>query len=357
MNKWRSFQGISSIAHSGCEQNTAPVTRMDRRRFLQAGCACGVLGLSSAGLALLGSSSSVAANTHEVVRAGHLPAGCISHLLLAAKRGLFQQAGLNPQITQFNGPMENLRALQVGALDVAHNPWTATMAAYAEGSDELRIIGGSGIAGIELVARSGSVTTVEEFLAAADSGLRVGTLRLDTLELVAFGTMAQGGLSYDNYAMTFFGGMPGMGEALINGSVDVCTLAQPYAETVVEEAGGTYIATSNDVWGPDAADCVINSTASIMTDKPELITRYMDVLKESAAQFYADFDSALDDLQPLYNAPREILAVALKRQPPAPIMSAETAQGIKQGVSYLIDLGYFETNIADQVIDLSLTPA
>lgn len=352
------FKNLSNYVARRRHVEASAAFNADRRQFLRAGCACGALTLSSAGMALLASSGTVkAGSTNEVVKAGHLPAGCISHLLLAAQRGLFKEAGLAVDVTQFNGPMENLRALAVGGVDVAHNPWTASMADYAEGNDGLRIIGGSGIAGIELVAREGSVTSVEEFIEAAGQGLRVGTLRLDTLELVAYGTMSKNGLSYADYDMTFFNGMPGMGEALINGNVDVCTLAQPYAETVVKESGGTYIATSNDVWGPDAADCVINAMADFIEDRPEVATRYMEVLKEAGEQFHADFEAALDDLEPLFSASREVLEVALMRQPPAPVMSAETAAGIRQGVEYLIELDYFDSNIADEVIDLSLSPA
>jgi hypothetical protein len=138
------------------------------------------------------------------VRVGHLPAGCVSHLLLAKKRGLFEKAGVHAQITQFNGPAENILALQSGKLDLMHNPWTTTFAAYAAGSNNLQIVGGSGQAGIELVARSGSVKNVNELIKAAGSGLRIGTLHLDTLELVTIGTLAMHGKSYKDYALKFF---------------------------------------------------------------------------------------------------------------------------------------------------------
>ena len=128
----------------------------------------------------------------------------VSHLLLAKKRGMFRDAGLTVELTQFNAPSDNLQALVAGALDVSHNPWTTTMAAFGDGNNDLRIIGGSGASGIELVARKGSVKTVAEFAAAAGKGLRVGTLKLDTLELVGYGTMVQHGRSYKDYEMTFF---------------------------------------------------------------------------------------------------------------------------------------------------------
>jgi len=145
-----------------------------RRRFL---CGCGACGLaiSAAGLAQLGAATRAeAAAGGTILRVGHLPAGCVQHLLLAKARGLFEKAGLNVVLTQFNGPSESLQALVADKLDLIHGPWTTTVAAYAEGTRDLRIIGGSGQAGIELVARKGSVKNVQEFLAAAGKGLRVG---------------------------------------------------------------------------------------------------------------------------------------------------------------------------------------
>ena len=330
-----------------------------RRDFLRAGCSCcsALVMTAAAGTMLAAASKAEAAAGGTTLKVGHLPAGCVSHLLLAKKRGMFAKAGLKVDLVQFNGPADNIRALVAGELHMMHNPWTTTMAAYAEGSKDLRIVGGSGLAGIELVARKGSVANVNEFIAQAGKKLRVGTLRLDTLELVGYGVMSQNGVSYDDYEMTFFPSMVGMGEALINGSVDVCTLAQPYAEMVVKEAGGIYLADSNDVWGPEAPDCVITSTSGFMKENSELATRYMAVLRESAASFYNDFDAALDDLQPLYGAPREILAIALKRQSPDPLLNDAGVSGIHKGVNYLIELGYFNENIADQVLNLDYQPA
>lgn len=289
-----------------------------------------------------------------ILRVGHLPAGCVSHLLLANKRGLFQEAGLNVQLTQFNGPGENLQALVAGAQDVIHNPWTNTVAAYADGTDQLRIISGSGKAGIELVARSGSVASLEDLAAAAGQGLRIGTLQLDTLELVVFGHLKKLGVSYEDFDMTFFPSMVGMGEALIQESVDVCSLAQPYAQSVVAESGGTYLGDSNGAWGPEAADCVISSTSEFADKESNMLAEYLAVLQQSAEILESDYEAAIVDLAPVYGSDPEVLAPALKRQVPQPVMDEAGVQSLRNGVGYLADLGYLQpdqTNLIDEVFD------
>src|SRR5258707_1146341 len=81
------------------------------------------------------------------------------------------------------------------------------------------------------------------------------------------------------------------------------------------------------------------------------------VLVAAAKDFYVDFDAAIKDLQPIYGAPKEILAVGLRRQAPNPMIGDAGAAGIRNGVKYLIDLGYLKTNVAHEVLDLKYQPA
>src|SRR5690606_30703884 len=125
----------------------------------------------------------------------------------------------------------------------------------------------------------------------------------------------------DDYRMTFFPSMIGMGEAIANKALDVCTLAQPYAEYVVAEQGAVYLTDSNSVWGPEAADCVVTTKAYTINKQQEALKTYLKVLQESAQAFTEDYEAVLDDLQPVYGVPRPILSIALKRQFPNPIIS------------------------------------
>lgn len=296
-------------------------------------------------------------NGKTVLKVGHLPAGCVSHLLLANKRGMFKEAGLNVQVTQFNGPNENLQALVGGAQDVAHNPWTNSVAAYAQGTSSLRIICGSGKGGIEFVSANGSVKTLEDLKEKAKSGLRLGTLKLDTLELVVYGHLKKLGVDYFDYKLSYFPSMTGMGEALMQGTVDACSLAQPYAETVVSKANGTYLADSNGAWGPEASDCVINTRADVIDKESNMLADYLAVLRKSAEELEKNYEAALADLAPVYASTPEILKVALKRQAPQPVMDVAGLESLRTGVEFLVDLKYLkpsQANLIDAVFDGSV---
>jgi NitT/TauT family transport system substrate-binding protein len=341
-----------------------PIGSLNRRGFIR-GCCLASMAFIAANCASQrngaseGGTESPAASegSGTVLRVGHLPAGCVSHLLLANQRGMFADAGLNVQLTQFNGPGENLQALVAGSQDVIHNPWTNTVAAYAQGTDSLKIICGSGKSGIELVGRNGSVKNLDELKQASGQGLRIGTLQLDTLELVVYGHLKKLGVDYSGYEMTFFPSMVGMGEALIEESVDVCSLAQPYAETVVSQADGIYLGDSNGAWGPEASDCVINSTDSFISKEPNLLADYLAVLRQSAEDLNANYEEAIAELAPLYGSEESILAPALKRQVSQPIMDEAGVQSLRNGVGFLADLGYLEpdqTNLIDEIFDGSV---
>jgi NitT/TauT family transport system substrate-binding protein len=330
-----------------------PLGSLNRRGFMRRCCQIS-LALLAAGVSWSQLSGRPGHAQGKALRVGHLPAGCVSHLLLANKRGMFKEAGLTVQLTQFNGPGENLAALVAGSQDLIHNPWTNTVAAFAQGTDNLRIISGSGKGGIELVAREGSIKTLEELKAAAGKGLKIGTLRLDTLELVVFGHLKRMGLDYSSFNMTFFPSMVGMGEALIAKSVDVCSLAQPYAETVVSQANGTYVADSNGAWGPEAADCVITSTQEFTQKEPTLVAEYLAVLRKAAAELTSNYEAAIADLVPVYGAEASILSVALSRQVPQPVLDEAGVQSLRNGVGFLADLGYLkpeQTTLIDTVFD------
>lgn len=349
------FQRLLASPSSSATRSRSS-SQASRRQFL-CGCGCGALAITAAGSGLLAAADRAEAATGgPLVRVGHMPAGCVSHLLLAKLRGEFAAAGLRVELTQFNGPSEALQALLADRLELMHAPWTMTAAAYAKGTKELRIVGGSGKGGIELVARKGTVSSVDEFIAAAGKGLRVGTLRLDTLELVGYGTMARHGKSYKDYAMTFFPSMAGMGEAIANGKLDVCTLAQPYAENVVSANGAQYLSDSNAVWGPDAADCVITTKQRTSEKQADALKRYLKVLQSSAASLKADYAKAIDQLQPVYGVARPVLEVALSRQVPNPVISDAGIDGLKRGAEYLKQLGYFTNNPIDSILDLRHQP-
>ena len=120
---------------------------------------------------------------------------------------------------------------------------------------------------------------------------------------------------------------------------------------MVSSANGTYLNDSNQVWGPEASDCVVNVKADYLEKNRGKLETYLHVLDEAAKLRDADFEKALTQLQPIYQVPPAILSEGLKRQTPQPVLDPTAIQGLHKGVGYLIDLGYLKGDVIDSVFD------
>ncbi len=101
---------------------------------------------------------------------------------------------------------------------------------------------------------------------------------------------------------------------------------------------------------------MVTTKVATIDGRSDSIATYLRVLKQSADSFNADFESALNDLEPIYGVPRQVLAVALKRQFPNPIISDKGIQGLHTGVRYLIELDYLKEDNIDELLDLRHQP-
>ena len=80
------------------------------------------------------------------------------------------------------------------------------------------------------------------------------------------------------------------------------------------------------------------------------------MFQESARQRDADYERAIADLAPVYGADRAVLASGLKRQVPQPVLDDRGVKSLRNGVGYLIDLGYLKQDVVGDVFDGSVQP-
>ncbi len=290
------------------------------------------------------------------LNAGHLVGGCMAPLFLADAKGLFAEQDLTVKLSFFGNPGDNLSSLVAGANDVVHNPFSNTFVGKEKGED-LVIVSGSGKAGLELVARAGvGVATLDDLAAKKRTGLKLGTLRVDTLELTVFHLLQAKGLSYDDFQMVFFNDLLAMGQALINKDVDVCTVVQPYAALVVQEAKGSYLGNNETAWGTDAPDCVVTMNRSLIEQKPDVVERYLKAILSANDVMDRDFEGATATLAKgrYFKVEGDALGAGLKRQPPQVRLSASALTALDKGVEDMRALGYVKKVKSTDLVDLSI---
>src|SRR5260221_1249568 len=121
---------------------------MKRRDFLKTSAAV-------ASVAAVGAPFVARTQEPDTVNVGHLVGICMSPLFYAKAREYFREEGLNVQMKFMPNPGDALTALNSGAMDIIHNPFTNSFIAAGQ-SAPVRIIAGSGAGGLVLVAQQGT---------------------------------------------------------------------------------------------------------------------------------------------------------------------------------------------------------
>lgn len=320
---------------------------MKRRDFLKTTAA-------AAGAVALGAPLIARAQTLETVNVGHLVGICMSPLFYAQAAGMFKDEGLNVQMKFMPNPGDALTALNSGAMDVIHNPFTNSFVAAGQGAP-VRIIAGSGAGGLFLIAQKDSgIKSMAELVAAKGKGLKIGTVRFNTFELTLYRALAAAGVSYSDYNIVWFNDTLALAAAYEAKALDLVTHVEPFATRLIDTLGGVPLYSSLDAWGPHGPDCVTNTTAKYLEAKPDVLRRYLKVLLKADAAIKADMPKAVEilDASKFYRVDKATLTAALPRQLPQVDITKGGAKGMEIAVADMAALGYLKQ--VPKIIDSSL---
>jgi len=320
---------------------------MKRRDFLKASAAV-------ASAAAVGAPFVARAQELDTVNVGHLVGICMSPLFYAKAREYFREEGLNVQMKFMPNPGDALTALNSGAMDIIHNPFTNAFIAAGQGAP-VRIIAGSGAGGLFLVAQKETgIKNMADLAAAKGKGLSIGTVRFNTFELTLYRALVKAGVGYSDYNIVWFNDTLALAAAFESKNLDLATHVEPFATRLIDTLGGVAIASSLDAWGPHGPDCVTNTTARYLDSKPEVIKRYLKAILRADAAIKADLPKAVDvlDAAKFYRVNKETLTAALPRQMPQVDITKGGEKGMEIAVTDMVQLGYLKT--PPQIVDTKL---
>ena len=308
---------------------------MKRRQFIKSGAALAGLGLPTL---------SRAQALPEVIQVGHLVGICMSPLFYAHATGLFKAEGLKVELKFMPNPGDALTALTAGQQDIVHIPFTNIIVAANNGAP-VRIIGGSGAGGIFLIAQAATgIKTIADLQKNRGKNLKLGAMRLNTFELMAYRALQNAGLSYGEFQMVWFNDTLSMASAFEAKAVDLVTHVEPFATRLVDKLGGVAIASNLDTWGKDGPDCVTNARIDFLEKYPEAARRYLRALVKADAAIKADREKAVDTLDKgkYYRVDRDTLRAALPRQMPQVNLIGAGEEGMRVAIKDMITLGYIK---------------
>ena len=306
---------------------------MKRRDFLKTSAAV-------ASVAAVGAPFVARTQELDTVNVGHLVGICMSPLFYAKAREYFREEGLNVQMKFMPNPGDALTALNSGAMDIIHNPFTNAFIAAGQGAP-VRIIAGSGAGGLFLVAAKGK-------------GLKIGTVRFNTFELTLYRALVKAGVGYSDYNIVWFNDTLALAAAFESKNLDLATHVEPFATRLIDTLGGVPIASSLDAWGPHGPDCVTNTTARYLDSRPEVVKHYLKAILRADAAIKADLPKAVDvlDAAKFYRVNKETLTAALPRQMPQVDITKGGEKGMEIAVADMVQLGYLKT--PPQIVDTTL---
>ena len=308
----------------------------------------------AAGAAALGAPMVARAQALEVINVGHLVGICMSPLFYAQAQNMFKDEGLKVEMKFMPNPGDALTALNSGAMDIIHNPFTNAFVAAGQGAP-VRIIAGSGAGGLFLVAQKETgIKSMTDLAAQKGKGLKIGTVRFNTFEMTLYRALVKANLQYSDFNIIWFNDTLALAAAFESKALDLATHVEPFATKLIDQLGGVPIASSLDAWGPHGPDCVVNTTASYLEKKPDAIKRYLKTLLKADAAIKADMPKAVDvlDAAKFYRVNKETLAAALPRQMPQVDITKGGDKGMEIAVADMVQLGYLKT--APQIIDTTL---
>jgi NitT/TauT family transport system substrate-binding protein len=312
---------------------------MKRRQFLKSTAA--IAGTAGLGFPEKGFSQAMP----DVIHVGHLVGICMSPLFYAQATGLFAAEGLKVDMKFMPNPGDALTALTGGVLQIVHIPFTNIIVAANNGAP-VRIIGGSGAGGLFLLAQGSSgIKSMADLQKQKGKGLKIGAMRLNTFELMAYRALANAGLKYEDFQMVWFSDTLSMAAAFEAKAVDVVTHVEPFATRLVDKLGGVPIASNLDTWGKDGPDCVTNARVDFIEKYPAAVTKYMKALLKADAAIKADPAKAVDvlDASKFYRVDKDTLRAALPRQRPQVNLIGAGEAGMRTAIADMTTLGYIKS--------------
>ena len=287
------------------------------------------------------------------VKIGHVVGVCMSCMFFAHLQKYFPSEGINSKPVWTPHPSDAITMLDTGELQFVHGPFTAAVQGAGKGA-KIKIIAGSGNHGLWVLAQPKlKIKTIAELKKYRGKGLKVGTQRMNTLELTWYGLISDQGWTYKDFEMKFFFDHFSMMAAFENKQVDVITHVEPYA-TMLEKKGAVRIGDSTQTWGQGSPDCVVSVKEEFLKKYPETVKRYIRAILKADGFIKKDMKKAAEIVYAggFYKVDKESYIAALPRQLPG-VDLRKGVSGMKKAVGHLVKMGYMK-KAPENLVDLSI---
>lgn len=277
-----------------------------RREFLGRGLRFTIaVGLAPA--CLSGAHSAEAAG--PLVKFSHGTGLCNMPLFYAGEKKLFAKYGADAEVV-LTVPGTATIQLASGQVEMAVLPYTSAIAAYTR-SPGFSVVSGSGIQGLQVVAKSG-IKSFQDL-----KGKKIGAQQADTLDIMLYDYMKKHGMTYKDVQMQYIADTFELSNAFIAGQLDAIAIIEPYATKCKTATNGSFLGDGVDIYGRGYPDCVLLGQKKLIDKEPEVVKNVIRAFFDAEYQIETNNDEALKLMVgKYYKTDMASLRSAAKAQPP-----------------------------------------
>ncbi|NDL65144.1 ABC transporter substrate-binding protein [Acerihabitans arboris] len=228
-------------------------------------------------------------------------------LFVAQAHGYFRDQGLTVRVPELNGTASTIALLRSGAAQIGTTGFTQPLRDFYA-ADPLRIIAGSGIGGMAVMAHPDCV-------AAKPATLRWGTFFEDPMEVLLHDVICHYQGAWRHGDIRYFTTLGHAITAMHRCEVDACTFIEPVISQL-EQRGYKKMCDAGEVWGTAYPDTVLVARAGFLQRHPDQVDAVIKALIQAESTIRQDPQGALASVAPFYPGfTPDVLLQGLARQP------------------------------------------
>jgi NitT/TauT family transport system substrate-binding protein len=322
--------------------------QLSRREFM---CHCCVGGVATA--AMLGALNTPALADAVTFKATHGTGLCNLAIFLAHKRKYAEKDGLHIEFVNTPTIADITTIFGSGQVDISSIPYTNFYTLIDKGAP-VKIIAGTGVEGCVVVSQPG-LDSAKKL-----KGRTLGTFQADTLEVLPYDWLKKHGVNWTDLDVRFFGTVPELTQAFINGQIDSICQIEPYATLALQGRPGAHmLSDGTDIYGNRYTDCVIAASDRVIKKHRDQVKALIKALMTAQRESERDRVSAIKDtVGTYYKASFEVVLDASTKQylmidqrPNQQFMLARSQSMVELGyIKKPLDQSSFDWSILEEVI-------
>ncbi|MBQ2832471.1 ABC transporter substrate-binding protein [Methanobrevibacter sp.] len=233
----------------------------------------------------------MSSDNEDTVKIGYLPTDHDSALFVANATGMFEDAGIDVELHEYNNGGDLMSAMASGELDVGYVGLPPVIYSMTKGVP-IKIVAGAQNEGSGLVCQNSSINSTSDLkdkivATPGEASIQSVLLKYD---------LNKSGLNISDIESPSMK-VSSMNDALRTDSIDAMLTYEPYVTISQKLNNKTLLKSSGDIL-PDHPCCVVVMTKKFISENPDKVKKILDVHKKATDKIIENPEEAVQYLPP-----------------------------------------------------------